>query len=67
MVLKDLEAYKNIYLKSCKSHIEILVEMNAKAVLRQLPQGKEFRVNASGRIIQHARHQDNMETAHSSD
>jgi hypothetical protein len=67
MVLKDLEAYTNIYLKSCMSRVERLVEMNARAVLRQLPQGKEFRVNASGRIIQRARHQDNMETAHSTD
>ncbi|XP_060587764.1 uncharacterized protein LOC132743245 [Ruditapes philippinarum] len=33
MTLRDNASYRELYLKSCKSHIERLVEMNARAVL----------------------------------
>ncbi|VDI35541.1 Hypothetical predicted protein [Mytilus galloprovincialis] len=50
MKLKDNEIYKNVYIKSSKSRVERIIEMNARAVLRNLPQGKSFRVDANGRI-----------------
>ena len=50
--LKGSVAYKNVYTRSSKSRIERLTEMNARAVLRQLPDGRTLRVDASGRIQQ---------------
>ena len=52
MKLKDTEGYKTVYILSSKSRIERLIEMNARAVLRNLPQGRLLRVDASGRIKQ---------------
>lgn len=48
--LKDSEDYKRVYVKSCKSHAERLIELNARALLRSMPGGRNFRVDASGRI-----------------
>jgi hypothetical protein len=50
MALKDSDHHKDIYLKSSKSHAERLIELNARTLLRQLPQGNNFRVDANGRI-----------------
>lgn len=50
--MKDCVAYKNVYIRSSKSRIERLIEMNDRAVLRQLPDGRTLRVDASGRIQQ---------------
>lgn len=49
-VLKDSDMYKDVYIKSSKSHAERLIELNARTLLNQIPQGKNFRVDASGRI-----------------
>ena len=50
MGLKDSEEFKNVYLKSSKSHAERLIELNARAILRELPQGWSLRVDSNGRI-----------------
>ncbi|WAR23590.1 hypothetical protein MAR_037259, partial [Mya arenaria] len=50
MKLKDSDHYKQVYIKSCKSHAERLIELNARAILQQLPQGHDLRVDANGRI-----------------
>ena len=52
MKLKDTLLFKHVYLKSCKSHTERLIELNARAILRQLPEGRNLRVDANGRIQQ---------------
>jgi hypothetical protein len=52
MKLKDTEGYKTVYIRSIKSRIELLIEKNARAVLRNLPQGGSLRVDANGRIKQ---------------
>jgi len=52
MVLRHNDTYKKVYLKSSKSHAERLIELNARALLRNLPDGKKFRVDANGRIRQ---------------
>ena len=52
MMLKDTLLFKHVYLKSCKSHTERLIELNARAILRQLPEGRNLRVDANGRIQQ---------------
>ena len=56
MCLKDLQQYSDVYVKSCKSHAERLIEMNARALLRQMPDGKNFRVDANGRIQPRQQH-----------
>lgn len=52
MKLKDIDPYKQVYVKSSKSHAERLIELNARALLRHLPQneGRNLRVDANGRI-----------------
>ena len=60
MELRHSDTYNSVYLKSNKSHVERLIEMNARAILRQLPQGGNFRVDANGRIKQ--RYQQDRQT-----
>ena len=50
MNLKDTDDFKNVFLKSSKSHAERLIELNARAILRELPQGRSLRVDSNGRI-----------------
>jgi len=51
MTLRNIEQYKHVYLKSSKSHAERLIELNARALLRELPHGNDrFRIDANGRI-----------------
>ena len=50
MGLKDSEEFKNVYLKSGKSHDERLIELNARTILRKLPQGRSLRIDSNGRI-----------------
>ena len=50
MTLKDSGTYSRVYLKSSKSHAERLIELNARAILRELPQGSNLRLDANGRI-----------------
>ncbi|WAR27806.1 hypothetical protein MAR_013510, partial [Mya arenaria] len=50
MKLKDMENYQDVFIKSSKSHAERLIELNARTILRQLPQGAGYRVDANGRI-----------------
>lgn len=57
MNLKDTNDYAKVYLKGCKNHAERLIEINARTLLRQLPDGRKFRVDANGRIQQHEQHQ----------
>jgi hypothetical protein len=52
MNVKDSVKYKNCFLKSSKSHVERLIELNARTILRNLPDGKSLRVDANGRIKQ---------------
>ncbi|CAG2193350.1 unnamed protein product [Mytilus edulis] len=40
MKLKQSDTYKNVYIKSSKSRIERLIEVNARAVLRNIPGGR---------------------------
>jgi hypothetical protein len=58
MALKDIDRYKEVYIKSYKSRIERLIEMNARAILKELPQGNTLRVNANGRIMHRVQQDD---------
>lgn len=50
--LKDSDDYKQVFIQSSKSRVERLIEMNARELLRNIPQGRALRVDASGRIKQ---------------
>ena len=63
MQLKNIEEYQEVYVKSCKSHAERLIEINARTLLRQMPNGRDFRVDANGRIQRRER-QDNQQGGH---
>ena len=49
-LIKDSAHYKDVYIKSSKSHAERLIELNARTILRQIPQGNNFWVDSNGRI-----------------
>lgn len=50
--LRNSEHYKDVYLKSSKSHAERLIELNTIAILRHLPKDQRIKLgaDASGRI-----------------
>ena len=56
-IIKFQTKYKHVQIRSSKSRIERIMEMNARVVLRNLPQGRSLRVNASRRIQQHVQQQ----------
>lgn len=65
--LRFIAQYKNTQVRSSKSRIERILEMNARAVLRNLPHGRSLRVDASGRIkqrVQQHRELENMDQGH---
>ena len=45
------ENYKKVYLKGLMTHSERLIELNARTLLSQIPQKKDFRITSSGRIV----------------
>ena len=49
--LKSHDDYNNVYIKSSKTHAERLIETNARTIIQQIPNGKDFRITASGRIV----------------
>lgn len=49
--LRDTEKYKNVYLRSSKSHTDRLIELNARTILNEIPNGRQFRITSNGRIV----------------
>lgn len=51
--LQDTEKYKNVYmyLRSSKSHTNRLIELNARTILNEIPNGRQFRITSNGRIV----------------
>lgn len=49
--LRDTEKYKNVYLRSSKSHTDSLIELNARTILNEIPNGRQFRITSNGRIV----------------
>lgn len=50
MSLRSHDVYNRVFLKSSKSSYQRISEYNARAILRNIPQGNNFRIDASGRI-----------------
>ena len=49
--LKNHRVFKRVFIQSAKSNVERLLELNARTLLRELPQGRSYRVSANGRIL----------------
>ena len=49
--LKQSRHYKNVYMRGSKTHTERILELNAKTLLSELPNGNQYRVTANGRIV----------------
>ena len=49
--LRDTQKYKSVFLRSSKTHTERLIELNARTILHELPQGNQFRITSNGRIV----------------
>ena len=47
----DNDIFKKVYVSSAKSHTERLVDLNFRALLREIPAGKDFYVAANGRLV----------------
>ena len=49
--LRGNGTYGRVYIRSSKSHVERLLELNTKTILSELPNGHLYRVSANGRIL----------------
>ena len=49
--LKQSLFYKKVYIRGSKTHTERILELNAKTLLSELPNGNQYRVTANGRIV----------------
>ena len=43
--------YKGVFLRGAKSHVERLIELNFKTILGEMPNGSNYRVTNSGRLV----------------
>ena len=48
--LKQSQSYKNVYMHGSKTHTERILELNAKTLLSELPNGNQYRVTANGQF-----------------
>ncbi len=49
--LKNAREFRRTYLCTSKSHIERLVDLNFRAILKELPGGHGYRITGSGRLV----------------
>ena len=49
--LKGHRAYTRVYIASCKTHTERLLELNMKTLLSELPNGNDFTFSGNGRLF----------------
>ncbi len=47
--LKDHPGYRNVYVRSAKSHTDWLIEL--KTLLREISTGRDFFITGSGRLM----------------
>ena len=54
--LKETENYKNVFLRSSKSHTERLLEINILKLLDEIPNGKtKYKLTSNGRLVERNR------------
>ena len=49
--LKNTKGFEKVFVRSSKSHMERLMDLNFKTLLSEIPQGRSYRIAANGRII----------------
>ena len=49
--LKDNDTYDKVYIRSAKSHTERLIDLNFRALLDEMPSGKDFFIAGNGRVV----------------
>ena len=49
--LSNSSEFKNVFLRSSKTHTERILGLNAKTLLPQMPNGNQFRVTGNGRTV----------------
>ncbi|KAK6180904.1 hypothetical protein SNE40_008869 [Patella caerulea] len=62
MTIVNHDQFKDVYIRSSKTHTERVIELNAKTILKEIPNGHEFRVRGNGRIIKKTN--ENSDTFH---
>jgi exonuclease VII small subunit len=50
--------YQNVYIRTSKSHLERLYELNFKNLLRGMPNGNDYRITGNGRLVKRNDQQD---------
>ena len=66
-VKKNLSNSSDVYLRSSKAHTERILELNAKTLLSQMPNGNQFRVTGDRRIVKKDNLSGGSPTARNSD
>ena len=49
--LKHTKGFEKVFVRSSKSHMERLMDLNFKTLLSEMPHGQSYRIAANGRII----------------
>ncbi len=49
--LKDSGEFRRTYLRSSKSHVERLVDLNFRTILQEMPGGNQYRITGNGRLV----------------
>ena len=49
--LRKTPGFERVYVRSSKSHLERLMDINFRTVLSEIPQGKSYRITGNGRIV----------------
>ena len=47
----ESERYRGVFIRSCKSHVERVLENNLRTVMSLLPDGQQYRFTGSGRLV----------------
>ena len=50
--LRNHDSYKNVYLRSSKTHLERNLEQNCRIILHNSGWGKDYRLSANGKLLQ---------------
>lgn len=61
--IRDTDNFSRVYLRSNKSHVERLGELNARTILKEMPNGKDFRITGNGRMVKTNNRNEQMDQA----
>lgn len=61
--IRDTDNFSRVYLRSNNSHVERLGELNARTILKEMPNGKDFRITGNGRMVKTNNRNEQMDQA----